>query len=338
MMVNPVKSEAVGTDGQERLRKAGTVCAVILVLVLTALELLVSDYALSEVQRSTLTVLCAVCGCSMLYCFTVGELTKNYSQMDKLWSVLPVVYTWIIAARGGFRPRLLLFALITTAWGVRLTINFARKGAYRLKFWTGREDYRWSIVRANPVFSRPILWTLFDLLFISVYQNALVLAICLPALACMDSAAPLNAADAAAAVCAVLFLILETVSDELQWHFHRTKQELMSGGKALDELPAPYNLGFNTFGVWSRIRHPNYLGEQGIWLSLSLFTAGAGAARYGIFHWSSVGAFLLVLLFIGSSALGETISSGKYPAYRDYIRQVYKYLPLRKFRPEEQSR
>merc|ERR1719457_503041 len=28
-------------------------------------------------------------------CFVTGELTGNWSQVDKLWSLLPVVYTWI---------------------------------------------------------------------------------------------------------------------------------------------------------------------------------------------------------------------------------------------------
>ena len=45
-----------------------------------------------------------------------------------------------------------------------------------------------------------------------------------------------------------------------------------------------------------------------------------------------IGPLLLVLLFMGSSSLGESISAGKYPQYAAYVRQVFKYLPLRKFR------
>ena len=83
------------------------------------------------------------------------------------------------------------------------------------------------------------------------------------------------------------------------------------------------------------MRHPNYLGEQGIWLSLYLMAIGADAAQCGVFHWTIAGPLLLVLLFIGSSSLGESISSGKYPRYQDYIAQVYKYLPIRKFDPNK---
>ena len=313
----------------------GTAAAVIVVLGLLAAGLFFSNYQLTERQLQTLKILLIVCAASVAYCFIVGELTQNFSQMDKLWSLLPIAYAWIVAAMSGMKLRTVVYALIVTAWGIRLTVNFARKGAYRLKFWTGEEDYRWSIVRNTRFFKPKFAWTLFDLFFISFYQNALVLGITLPGLAAMESTAAFGAWDIAATVLAVLFLILETVADEYQWRFHQTKKRLLSGGKALETLPKPYDLGFNTTGPWSRMRHPNYLGEQGIWLSLYLFAVGAGAASRGVFHWSAAGPLLLILLFMGSSMLGESISSEKYPRYRDYIAQVYKYLPLRKFDPEK---
>ena len=124
---------------------------------------------------------------------------------------------------------------------------------------------------------------------------------------------------------AVLFLILETVSDEYQWNYHKKKNELLANSK-LEDLPYPYNLGFNVTGPWGRMRHPNYLGEQGIWLSLYFFAMGAKLDM------TIAGPLLLILLFIGSSTLGEAISSKKYPAYASYIQQVYKYIPIRKFK------
>lgn len=90
-----------------------------------------------------LTTLAIVAACSAAYCFIVGEITLNNSQMDKLWSILPAVYVWIVAIKGGMSPRLVLMASLATIWGVRLTWNFARKGAYSWKFWAGEEDYRW---------------------------------------------------------------------------------------------------------------------------------------------------------------------------------------------------
>ena len=54
-----------------------------------------------------------------------------------------------------------------------------------------------------------------------------------------------------------------------------------------------------------------------------------------MFNWSAVGPLLLILLFIGSSTLGESISSGKYPLYSEYIGKVHKYIPLRSFDREK---
>ena len=54
---------------------------------------------LSEAQFGTLKILLIVCGCSAAFCFVTGELSKNNSQMDKLWSILPEVYIWSAAIR-----------------------------------------------------------------------------------------------------------------------------------------------------------------------------------------------------------------------------------------------
>lgn len=71
-------------------------------------------------------------------------------------------------------------------------------------------------------------------------------------------------------------------------------------------------------------RHPNYFAEQFIWVSFYLFSIVAGA---GILNWSVYGAVLLILLFLGSSTLGEYISKSKYPEYEKYIRSVNRYFP-----------
>lgn len=312
-------------------KTAVTAIAVMIVIALIVLCIVFGGSGLSALQKETLNILLIVCASSIAYCFIAGELSQNFSQMDKLWSILPIAYCWIITIKGGLKPRLVIYAAIVTVWGVRLTLNFARKGAYRLRFWDGEEDYRWAVVRGMPIFGNRFAWALFDLLFISFYQNVLVLGICLPALASMESAAPICVWDVFAFVFAAAFLALEALSDEYQWRFHQTKKELLSQGSALDSLPYPYHLGFNTTGPWAYMRHPNYLGEQGVWLSLYYVTVGAGAANHIFFNWSGVGPLLLVLLFMGSSVLGESISLTKYPLYSDYINCVCKYLPIHRY-------
>jgi steroid 5-alpha reductase family enzyme len=91
-----------------------------------------------------------------LTCFVVSELTNNCSQVDKLWSITPILYTWLFAFESDWSPRLVLMAVLATIWGVRLTYNFGRRGAYKLKFWEGHEDYRWDVC-VKSLFSKTVL-------------------------------------------------------------------------------------------------------------------------------------------------------------------------------------
>ena len=279
---------------------------------------------LDATQLDTLRILGIIAACSAAFCFIAGEATGNNSQMDKLWSLLPIAYTWVIAAKGGMNPRLVVMAVLATLWGIRLTWNFARKGAYKLKFWEGTEDYRWAVVRSGQAFKKRWAWALFDLGFICIYQNALVLKTTFPALVAMRSDKPFGWLDSIAAVLMLGFIVWETVADEQQWAFQTRKWALIGEGKKLEELPAPYNKGFNTTGLWGRSRHPNYFAEQSIWASFYLFSIAAGM---GIINWSIIGALLLIVLFQGSSSLAEEISSGKYPGYADYCRSVPRFFP-----------
>lgn len=45
-------------------------------------------------------------------------------------------------------------------------------------------------------------------------------------------------------------------------------------------------------------------------------------------NWTGVGAVLLHLLFLGSTALTEKISAGKYPKYKEYQKTTSRFLPL----------
>ena len=284
--------------------------------------------ALDPAQLETLKVLLWICGGSALYCFVVGELTGNNSQMDKLWSLLPIAYTWVIAFKGGLDTRLVVMACLATLWGARLTYNFARKGAYKLKFWEGEEDYRWAVLRAKKEFQPHWKWALFNLFFISIYQNALVLMTTLPALVLMGSDKPFGWMDAVAAALMLGAIVYETVADEQQWRFQSTKWKMLKEGKKLEELPTPYNKGFNTTGLWGISRHPNYFAEQSTWCCFYLFTIAGGI---GIINWSLIGALLLIVLFQGSSSFGEEISSAKYPEYARYCQTVSRFFPGKRY-------
>ena len=272
-------------------------------------------------QGSVLLRLALIYFVAAALCFIVSTITGNYSQVDKLWSIMPVVYTWIVAVEGGFEPRLVIMAVLVSAWGIRLTFNFRRRGGYSIRFWTGEEDYRWAILRARPEFAARWKWILFNLLFISFYQMGLILLMTVPAVRSMGGRS-LSMWDLAIAALLLFFIVIETVADQQQWNYHKMKQKWLKQGGDLSEN---FRRGFVDTGLWGLVRHPNYAAEQAIWIVFYLFSV---AATGQWINWSVMGAILLMLLFWGSSNFSESISEGKYPEYAEYQKRVPRFVPI----------
>jgi steroid 5-alpha reductase family enzyme len=215
-------------------------------------------------------------------------------------------------------------AILVTAWGLRLTYNFSRHGAYRLEFWTGHEDYRWQVLRRKPEFQPRWKWTLFNLGFISGYQNILILFMTLPTIVSLQfSETPLGWLDYLAVALMISMLVTETVADQQQWNYQCAKIKLI---EARQPLTGKYAAGFLDTGLWAWSRHPNYFAEQGFWISFYLFSVAASGLWI---NWSISGCFLLLLLFQGSSKFSEEISASKYPEYAQYQKTVPRFIPIR---------
>lgn len=263
-----------------------------------------------------------------LLCFVVGELTGNNSQVDKIWSLIPIYYGWHFAAAAGFEPRTNIMAILVTLWGLRLTFNFARRGGYSLKFWGGEEDYRWSVLRQTPALQSRWTWMLFNLFFICLYQNALILLFTLPILeAWRFSYNALGTADYLVAGLMFLLIVIETLADQQQYVYQTEKHRRLNAAKQGDATPAAdpyYKKGFTHTGLWKYMRHPNYAAEQGIWICFYLFTVSAGSTWI---NWSIIGAVLLLFLFRGSSDFSENITAAKYPDYADYQKKTPRFIP-----------
>ena len=164
---------------------------------------------------SALDVVLVLAAVAIVGTFIAGLVTGDSSWVDRIWSIVPVVYVWVFAGFAHGDARLVLVAVLVTLWGARLTFNFARKGGY-----TGMEDYRWAILRGRMTGWQ---YQLFSFFFISGYQNVLLVLITLPALTMSDHRRPLTAADVILAALFLFFLTGETVADQQQWNFHRRK-------------------------------------------------------------------------------------------------------------------
>ena len=256
-----------------------------------------------------------------IICFLVSEITRNYSQVDKLWSLMPVIYA-VVAFTATPSPRLGIMCLLVAIWGFRLSFNFYRKGGYNIVPWKGEEDYRWMIMRRHPALKGRLRFGLFNLFFISFYQHLLILLFSSPVLlAAKNQDRKLTLLDIAAASVMLLFIIIETIADNQQYRFHALKRR---SGKQKGIYSESIGKGFLCEGLWRYVRHPNFASEQAIWISFYFFGV---AASGNLMNWTLTGPLLLVLLFFGSTRMTESISSQKYPGYVAYQKEVPKFFP-----------
>ncbi len=299
-----------------------TIVILLLTLVVVPISAYYFDSPLDSVQLEVLKNTAALMLLVAIACFIIGELSGNNSQVDKIWSILPIIYVWQFARASEFDPRIIVMAVLTTFWGVRLTYNFARRGAYSIKFWEGEEDYRWAELRKMPLFNKRWKWSLFNFGFICLYQNTLILLFTLPALVAMKGTAhKMDWFDLVLILFFLVALYVETRADQQQFDFHTTKNRVKNAGL---NLPVRYQRGFTWEGLWAKVRHPNYTAEQSIWLIFYLFSVSATGQWI---NWSITGFLLLLLLFQGSSDFSESISAQKYPEYKEYQKQVPRFLP-----------
>lgn len=77
----------------------------------------------------------------------VSEVNRNWSQVDRVWSILPTIYNihYAVWARmnGLETQRVDNVMAFSVLWSMRLTFNYWRRGGYQI----GSEDYRWNLIK-----------------------------------------------------------------------------------------------------------------------------------------------------------------------------------------------
>lgn len=256
-----------------------------------------------------------LCLISIVFCYVVSLISGDLSIVDRLWSILPMVYVLHFLSYNWGNTRLVLMSAFIGCWGLRLSYNFYRKGGYT----SVGEDYRW--VHVRKLFPNPVFFHLFNFLFVAVLQNILLFSITLPAYAVLNTNSPISWPDVIACFGFAFALLLETWADEQQWTFQQSKQGLT---EPVDALAADYENGFLSSGLFSFSRHPNFFAEQCIWVIFAIFSVIA-SGKFLLWAWA--GSFGLILLFHFSTNFTEKLSVAKYPAYAVYQNRVSRLWP-----------
>ncbi|KAI0090243.1 DUF1295-domain-containing protein [Irpex rosettiformis] len=297
-------------------------------------------------------------------CYVLSIVTGNVSQVDRIWTFMPTIYTAYFAllplwprvsplpfypltpenvdntVATTWNPRALLMFGLTFLWMCRLSYNTWRRGLFNL----GDEDYRWAVLRKKiPVWFFHIV----NLTFIAAIQNVILFLLGIPTyIAVWQQPQSLSGSDYFLCVSALVVLATEFTADNQQYSFQTFKHSGVANIK--NDWPfanrgwtvADADRGFVTKGLWAWSRHPNFLCEQTFWIIITFFPILAPESRAMTYAMTDKNAALTALLpltpalvlctlFFSSTLFTESISLSKYPeGYKAYQRRVAMFVPF----------
>ena len=265
-----------------------------------------------------------------VFFFLLQLVTRNSSQVDRAWSILPPLYIAHFTAYAHYAldnvetDRLDSALVFSIIWGARLTFNFWRRGGYSY----GHEDYRHAVIQQR-LFAQP-WYTLYSAVFLALYQNVLLAALTFPAyilllLSYNPTPMPFITGDKFFTQGLVVLVLLETLADHQQYSFQTAKAQYKATGVVPQGFHAEdLDRGFCVSGLWAMSRHPNFVCEQAIWVVLYQWTCWQTDVMY---HWAGAGVAGLLAVFQGSVWLTEKLTAEKYPEYKEYQKVVPKFFP-----------
>jgi steroid 5-alpha reductase family enzyme len=237
----------------------------------------------------------------MILLWLASLLLKNSSIVDIFWGTGFVVTGWVFFALtpDGFPARKLLLMVLTTIWGLRLSLYILYRN------WGKSEDFRYQVWRKEA--GAAWWWRSFFKVFL--LQGILMWIISAPLLAAQFRSAPdrLTVLDFIGAAVWAIGFFFEVAGD---FQLARFKANPANKGKVMDR------------GVWRLTRHPNYFGDSAQWWGYYLIAASAGG-------WWTIFSPVIMTLFLlrvsGVTLLEKTLESR--PGYKEYIESTSAFIP-----------
>jgi steroid 5-alpha reductase family enzyme len=243
-----------------------------------------------------------------LVIFIFSVILNNSSLYDPYWSIIPPAIVTYWALGSGFEWGLVstLSLALVWLWGVRLTWNF-------LRGWPGlvHEDWRYINIRQ---FSKKLYWPA-SLFGIHLFPTAIVFAGLYPLYLAISSPTVANESVIyAGGVLCFIAIALETIADE------QLRAFVQSG---------PAKGSYLKTGLWSVVRHPNYLGENLFWWSLAIM--GYGATQSLVCF---IGAVPMTAMFVFASIpMIDKRMLERRPAYAEHKAKTPALFPWKGIRP-----
>ena len=233
-----------------------------------------------------------------------GVIFRNSSVYDPYWSVAPpLMLTGYAVYSGTFSLPVVLMLIAVWYWAIRLTGNWA----YTFPN-LNKQDWRYDMYKERF----PRLWHLVNFTGINLMPTIVVYLAMVPGfvLIGISSASPLQAniwTWLGFIVC-ISAATLQLISDTQAHRFRRENR-----GEVC------------TVGLWSRSRHPNYLGEILMWWGIYMIflTIGPKDHSWEFILLPAIGALANTCLFVFISIpMMEKRQLSNKPGYADYRKKV----------------
>ena len=227
---------------------------------------------------------------------------QNVTLVDSLWGLGFVLIAWMtFFMTDGFTARALLLAVLTTIWGLRLSIyltlrNHGKGEDPRYGSWRREYGDRFWIVSLFNVF-----------LVQAVFMWIIALAMQFGQMA--PNPAALTWLDILGMSLWTIGFIFEAVGD---WQLASFKANPANKGRVMNR------------GLWATTRHPNYFGEALVWWGIFLIVLSTPGSLWTII--SPVLITITLLKITGVALTEKTILETK-PEYREYIAGTSAFFP-----------
>jgi steroid 5-alpha reductase family enzyme len=228
--------------------------------------------------------------------------TRKSSLADIFWGPGFVLIAWLsFSLTDGYLGRKLLLVLLTTAWGLRLSLYIAWRN------WGQGEDRRYQAWRASRGAS--FWWVSLFSVFLTQGILLWLISLALQVGQCSLTPAHLTGLDLLGFLLWCTGFTFEAVAD---WQLSRFKADPVNKGKVMNR------------GLWAYSRHPNYFGESLIWWGLFLIALPTPYGWYGLV--SPVLITFLLLKVSGVTLLEKDIVERR-PGYREYLETTSAFIP-----------
>ena len=203
-----------------------------------------------------------------VFVFMFSCILNNSSVYDPYWSVQPIVIIWLLLLQNELNITKILFLIVITLWGVRLTLNWIY--TFKNLEW---QDWRYKMLKEKTKKFYPII----NFLGIHLVPTLVVYFCTLPAAEVMLSEYNLNAITIISLILSTFAFVMQGVAD-IQMHKFKKRN----------------GQGFIRDGLWKYSRHPNYLGEILMWWGIAIASLSCMPNKI----YCLLGAFLNTMLFL----------------------------------------